>query len=421
MVSRRSRIRLCLVSACLAEAIGDSGQFRKFYIIMMFVVCNGEVVMSKRKLKVVQILGRMMSGGVESTILNHCELLNSDKVELYFVAQDDSTYIPRDRISRMGGTVSIVPSYKHLPQYMKACRELFSDIRPDIVHSNMNALSCFPLKAAKDCGVPVRIAHSHSTASKGEGVKNLAKDVLRPFATMYPTHLMACSEAAGRWLFGNPTVDAGKVHILRNAINLEKFSFSQVRRENSRTALGISPDQIVFGQIGRFAFQKNQEFTLRVFSQLIEQGHDAVLLLIGDGDDRLALERESTELGLDRRVRFLGIRDDVDDLLQAMDVMFFPSRYEGLGMVAVEAQATGCPVLASTEVPREAAIVPVLFTQLSLDASPAEWARKAWRLAEEGRNTRCSHDTDARMAGYDLLESSRQLLKWYQQFFQEES
>lgn len=377
--------------------------------------------MSVERIKVVQILGRMMAGGVESTMLNHCELLDRDKVELYFVAQDDSTFIPRERISQMRGKICMVPSYKHLPQYMQACRRLFSAIHPDIVHSNMNALSCFPLKAARDCGVPVRIAHSHSTGSKGEGVKNLAKDVLRPFATVYPTHLLACSEAAGRWLFGDPAVSSGKVHILKNAINLEKFQFSQVRRDDTRAVLGISSDQMVVGQIGRFAFQKNQEFTLRVVAQLIKQGHDVVLLLIGDGDDRSMLEQKSRELGVDNHVRFLGIRDDVADLLQAMDVMLFPSRYEGLGMAAVESQATGCPVLASTEVPEEASLAPDIFIRMSLDASPADWAESAWSLAERTVSSRHSRDKDARIAGYDLRQSSQQLFEWYKQFLNEES
>lgn len=373
-------------------------------------------------MKVVQVLGRMMAGGVESTVLNHCELLDSHQVSLYFMVQDDSVYIPYERIHKMGGRVILIPSYKKIPEYLSACRSVFTEIQPDIVHANMNALSCFSLKVAKECGVPVRIAHSHSTASKGEGVKNLAKNVLRPFSRQYPTHLLACSEAAGRWLFGNAAVDSGMVHILKNAIDLKKFHFSEIRRTRIRRSLGIPSDQVVIGQVGRLAFQKNQIFTLRVLQQLIREGDQNIcLLLIGEGDDHLMLKQKVSEFGLEGYVRFLGIRDDISDLLQGIDLMMFPSRYEGLGMVAIEAQVAGCPVLASDNVPNEAKITSDLFVRIGVGDELSKWSCMARHLVKGNSEIRKSREKEARACGYDINESSRQLLNWYMQFMEEVS
>lgn len=378
--------------------------------------------MESSKIKVVQVLGRMMAGGAESTVLNHCELLDLDKVSLSFIVQDDSVYIPYERIRKMNGKIYVIPSYKKLAAYLSACRRVFTEIQPDIVHANMNALSCLSLKVAKDCGVPVRIAHSHSTASKGEGIKNLAKNMLRPFSRRYPTHLLACSEAAGRWLFGDDAVDSGMVHILRNAIDLEKFRFSEDRRAKIRTSLGIPIGHVVIGQVGRLAFQKNQLFTLRVLQQLIREGeHDICLLLIGEGDDQLMLKQKVAEFGLERYVRFLGIRNDVSDILQGIDVMMFPSRYEGLGMVAVEAQVAGCPVLASDNVPNEAMIAQDLFARMSLRDELTKWSGNVRRLVEDNANSRKSREVEARACGYDIRESSRQLQSLYMRFMKEVS
>ena len=117
----------------------------------------------QKPIQVAQIMGRMMGGGLEATIMNHYRFLNHDEVQFDFIVQEDSDHVPSKEILDAGGRIYTVPSYKSLPNYIKTCKRLFTEIRPDIVHSNMNALSVFPLRAAKEAGIPVRIAHSHST------------------------------------------------------------------------------------------------------------------------------------------------------------------------------------------------------------------------------------------------------------------
>ena len=153
-------------------------------------------------IRVAQIMGYMDGGGVEQVVMNYYRHIDRSRVQFDFLVCEGSGMVPSDEIEALGGRVFMVPGYRRLPRYMAELERLFREERWPIVHSHVNALSVFPLRAAKKAGVPVRIAHSHSTAGKGEPVKNAAKAVLKCFANVYPTHRMACSRYAGEWLFG---------------------------------------------------------------------------------------------------------------------------------------------------------------------------------------------------------------------------
>lgn len=365
-------------------------------------------------IRVAQVVGRMMGGGVEATVMNHYRHIDRERVQFDFYAQSDSTVIPREEIESLGGRVFIIPPYKNPISYMAELERLFSKTKPDIVHSNMNAVSVFTLRAAKRAGVKVRIAHSHSTSNPNERAKTLVKNVLRPFSRVYPTHLAACSEHAAKWLFGAKAVAEGKVRIIRNALDLDNFVFSIQVRNEKRLALGITPNQLVVGQVGRLCFQKNQSFSLRVFEKVLKSHPDAVFVIVGEGDSREELEQLTLSLGLAEHVRFLGVRTDVAELYSMFDVLLFPSAYEGLGMAAIEAQAAGLPVIASDRVPDEAGIVLELMQRLSLDDDPAEWA-EAVVAVKQHTTERAERTVELAQAGYDIYQSAKQLANWYKE------
>ena len=362
-------------------------------------------------------MGRMMGGGVESTVMNHYRHLDHSRVQFDFVVDDDSTVVPRAEIASLGGRVFTVPSYAKLPSYVQSLHELFAERHPNIVHSNINSLSVFPLGVAAQTGVPVRVAHSHSMSSPGEGAKTAVKMTLRPFSRMFPTDYAACSNAAARWLFGGELVDEGKVHLIRNAIDIGRFTFRADAREAKRAELGVDRGQLVIGQVGRLCFQKNQMFSLAVFASFLKVRPDAVLVLVGGGDMMKDVRDRIRELGIERSVRMLGVRNDVNDLYQAFDVLMFPSTYEGLGMAAIEAQTAGLPVIASDEVPREAAIVPGLTRFLPLTGNDGEDAIGQWvdalrTITPDGG--RVNEAEPVRAAGYDIADSAIQLCDWYE-------
>lgn len=363
-------------------------------------------------IRVAQVVGRMMGGGVEATVMNHYRHIDRSRVQFDFIVQDDSTVVPEAEIESLGGRVFAIPSYKRLPAYVRECGRLFRELSPAIVHSHMNALSVFPLKAARDAGVPVRIAHSHSTSNPREYAKTAVKMALRPFSRVYPTHYAACSHYTARWLFGDRMDASGRVRIIRNAIEPDRFRFDAAVRAAKRVELGVSDGQLLVGQVGRMCFQKNQLFTLDVFRHVLERRPDAVLALAGDGDMMGQVRQRIAELNIERSVKVLGIRRDMNQLCQAFDVLALPSTYEGLSVVAVEAQAAGLPILASRDVSDETSVIPGLMRFLPLGDEPA-WAKAlaATTVSDQHQDTR-----DAiRQAGYDISDSAKKLADWYQE------
>lgn len=358
--------------------------------------------------RVAQVVGRMMASGVEAVVMNYYQHMDRDRIQFDFVANENSTVVPEEEITALGGRVYRIPSYKHLPQYVHSLQSLFERNRYQIVHSNVNALSVFSLYAAKKAGVPVRIAHSHSTAAPGEWKKTAVKNVLRPFSRVYPTHYCACSDIAARWLFGNQLVDAQKVRIVRNAIDLQRFMYTPALRLSKRQELGIG-DQFVVGHVGRFCYQKNQLFLLDIFKEVLRLHENSLLLLVGDGDMRPQLEQKIQDLGLGNKVLLLGVREDVHTLYQAMDVFVLPSAYEGLPVVAIEAQAAGLPMIASTQVTKESQVTDLLQFH-ALTASPASWAQAALSCRQDARRSPCE---ELRAAGYDIVQNARALCDYY--------
>ena len=301
-------------------------------------------------IRVAQVVGKMVGGGVESVVMNYYRHIDRSKVQFDFLVDEDSTRVPEEEITALGGRVFRIPPYQHPIRYHRELIRLMREQQWPIVHSNINTLSVFPLLAAKKTRVPVRIAHSHSTMGKGEFAKNAIKLVLRPFANVYPTVRFACSHYAGEWLFGKNA----DFTVIPNAIELDKFRFDAGVRQKTRQELGIADDTFLIGHVGRFMPQKNQTFLVDVLADLLPKRPDTMLVFVGDGPDKSAVQQHAIELGIADHVLFLGQRSDVNRLYQAFDVFCLPSLYEGLGIVAVEAQVAGLPCLLGNTVPPEA-------------------------------------------------------------------
>lgn len=267
----------------------------------------------------------------------------------------------------------LCPPYQKLAKYLKFLKQLFREKKYRIVHSNINTLSVFPLYAAKKAGVPVRIAHSHSTSNPREWKKNLMKNALRPFSKVWATDYFACSELAGRYLFGNKAFDKGEVKIIRNAIDVEKFKFDPEARKKLRKEIGIADDDFVIGHIGRFVEQKNHRFLIDVFAEVKKKEEKAKLVLVGQGPLREEIEQKVKDLGLEKDVCFLGQRSDTNKLYSVFDVFCLPSLYEGLPVVGVEAQANGVACIFSNNVSKETRIDP---TSIFLNNDIEPWKDK---------------------------------------------
>lgn len=324
-------------------------------------------------IRVAHVIGNWLGGGVESVVMNYYRNIDRNKVQFDFLCSESSTDIPYEEIEKLGGRVFIVPNYTKVFKYQKELQKIFKENNYKIVHSHISTMSVFPLRAAKKAGVPVRIAHSHSTTNKKEKKKNLLKQVLRPFSRVYATDYMCCSELAGRWLFGDKEYDKGNVYLLNNAIDLDKFKYNESLRKEKRKEFGISDDTLVIGHIGRFVEQKNHRFLIDIFNEIHKKNSNSLLWLVGQGPLKKEIENKVKELKLNDSVRFLGQRNDVNELYQAFDVFLLPSLYEGLPVVGVEAQATGLLCELSCDMTKETKVLDTTRF-MSLDDTAEEWA-----------------------------------------------
>ena len=271
-----------------------------------------------------------MDGGVESVVMNYYRNIDKSKVQFHFICDEDSTDIPYDEIEKLGGKVIVVPPYQKLFKYQKELYKVFKENNYKIVHSHINALSVFPLRIAKKAGVPIRIAHSHSTSNKKEWKKNILKMILRPLSKLYANNYFACTEYAGKWLFGKKVVERKELNVINNAIDLKKFEFNENTRKALREELGIKDDTLIIGHVGRFMKQKNHEFLVEVFNEVYKKNQNTLLILIGQGPLLSEIKQKAINLNIEDKIKFIGQVTDVEKYYNIMDIFLFPSIYEGL-------------------------------------------------------------------------------------------
>lgn len=363
----------------------------------------------KEPIRVLQIIGIVAGGGVEAVIMNYYEHIDRTKVQFDFIVHNDNKIDITQEVEAMGGKVyKVTPYYKNPIAFMHGIYKVIRDHHYRIVHSNMNTLSAFPLFAAWVAGAPVRILHNHSTSSPGETKRNIMKFMLRPFARLFANHYLACSRLAGEWMYGRKMMDSGKVTIVNNAIDLKKYAFNPQKRKILRKELGLA-DEFVIGHVGRFMFQKNHEFLIDVFAEAYKKNPHMALLLVGDGPLRPAMEEKVKKLGLTGHVKFLGLRNNVQDFYHVMDLFILPSHYEGLPVVGVEAQANGLLCLFSTKVTKETRLTHSAQF-LDLEAGASMWAEGIISLKCE-RNKKAGDEL--RQAGFEINKETEKLVKFY--------
>ena len=297
----------------------------------------------------------------------------------------------------------------------KYLKKVIHEGKYDVVHSHLMFFSGLVMLAARSEGVPVRVPHGHMTDPCIEHRSFIHRrmfDVYRFVMTVLldgcSTELVACGPEAGAYLYGKRTFKKRGV-ILNNGIDLSKYKFNPAMRAKKRHELGVE-NRLVVGHVGRLNYIKNHKILQDVFAELKKIKADAVLLIVGEGEEKDAIEEKARRLGIENDVILTGVRNDVCDLLQAMDVFVFPSLKEGLPVTLIEAQATNLPSLKSDPVSRYAKQNDnVEYVPLSVSA--AEWAQKAQKLASIDRG---SISCEKLVKNYDINEVAKQLEKIYE-------
>lgn len=310
----------------------------------------------KEPMRIAQVLNRMDSGGIEMVLVNYYRNMNHARIQFDFYYANTSSNPNKKALQEMGAGMYPIPSYTKPLAFHRALYSAFKEKGYQIVHVHLNTMSVFALFAAWRAGVPVRICHNHSTAHWSEGRTTLLKYMLRPFNKLFANRYYACGRVAGRWLYGRRCMCHDQVTIIPNAIDTKRFAYDKMARTQLRKELEIHENSYVIGHVGRFCHQKNHRFLLHVFKDFLLANPDAILLLIGEGKTQKEIRMLADTLDIGQRVIFAGVRGDADKLYSAMDVFCLPSYYEGMPLVAWEAQCNGLPCLFSDQVTREAAL-----------------------------------------------------------------
>ena len=367
-------------------------------------------------IRILQVFITMNRGGAESMIMNYYRNIDRTKIQFDFLVHNKERSAFDEEIESLGGKLFIMSKinpfyyYKNLKHFFKAHTEY------SIIHSHLNTFSCFPLRIAKKFNIPVRIAHAHTATQKikfkdltslksiKEALKKLVKFYLKKNIHKYTTHYLSCGEKAGNWLFGNKQ----PFLIMNNAINAENFIYNPSISLEYRKEHGLETE-IVIGHIGNFTNPKNHSYVLKVFKEILDINRNCSLVLIGDGPLRKTIKNEAEQLSIAHKIKFLGMREDISNLCQMMDVFIFPSFYEGLPVTLIEAQASGLKIFASNTITKEVQITNDIEF-LSIKDSPKLWAKEI--LGKRHYERKNNFDT-IQKSGYDIKSNVITLQEFY--------
>ncbi|MDU0203791.1 glycosyltransferase family 1 protein [Paenibacillus sp. MAH-36] len=358
-------------------------------------------------IRILQVVVNMNRGGAETLLMNLYRNIDHSKVQFDFLTSKEGVF--DEEILKMGGKIHRIPYVSDVGHYayIKALNKFFSSHSEyKIVHSHLDKMSGFVLRSAERTNTPIRIAHSHNTSSEGGVVAKAYKWIAGKYILPCATHYFACSDKAANWLFEDKVVNAT---ILKNGIESDQYVFNSEVRNQVRQELNLSRDTFVIGHVGRFAHQKNHSFLIDIFAQLNNDKPDSVLVLAGDGPLRLDIEKKVRDLNLLGKVIFLGIRNDINRLLQAFDVFVFPSWHEGLPVTLIEAQGSGLPCIISDVITSEVDMGAGLVQFENLNKPSDAWAK---RVIQQNKRVLEVQD-HIQKKGFDI----RVPAKWLQKFY----
>lgn len=327
-------------------------------------------------IRVLQVVGCLERGGTEAFIMNLYRYIDRTKIQFDFLVLFEKDYPYLEEIKSLGGNVYFgVPFRKNrIGSFLKRCITIMKQTPYAAVHSHINLMNGWILFAAKWAGIATRVSHSHDAYGKnGRFDERLLHRLEIAMIKRYANVFLACSEHAGIYLYGEERF-LSKGQVVKNGIDVDKFFQDD---EIAKDVKLPSSTSLVFGNISRFEAKKNQLFLLDIFSHILRQEPQAILLLGGvDGGQLEICVEKAQHLGIEKQVKFIGVRQDMPQVLRMVDVYVFPSLYEGLGIVLLEAQAAGCYCVASTACPIDSDMGLGRIDYIPLQQDSYSWARR---------------------------------------------
>lgn len=359
-------------------------------------------------IRVLQIVDSMQQGGIQSFLMNLYRNINRNEIQFDFLIFRNNLQWYEKEIDSLGGILykapgrrdGLIKCSKYLDNFFKSHKEY------DVVHYNASSLSFVePLRYAKKYGVKTRIIHCHSSSFIGNPIHRILHKIHKRNIASLANVYLSCSEPATLWMFRNTSVQS-KVQIILNGVDCKKFAYSDEKRKLYRNKLCIE-NNFVVGHIGRFSAVKNHLFLIEIFEAIKEKNDNAKLLLVGDGEMRSEIESLVALKRLTNYVIFLGNRNDINDIMQAMDILVMPSLYEGFPVTVVEAQASGLPVVMSNTITSKVVVNKNVVLK-DLNDNNVEWAKTILKKYKRVKNI-----DDIIKRGFDIKNTVDILTKIY--------
>lgn len=352
--------------------------------------------------RVLHIVNLMNRGGIETYIMNVYRNIDRSKIQFDFIVNVKERCDYDDEIEALGGKIYRIPRKKDgLFKNFKAIYKVVKENKYKIVERHGdNALMFLDVLAVKLGGAKKVFVHSHSNSTS----LPKAHRICFPLLNILSFQRLACSKDAAKWMFGNR-----KYTLIHNAIDVDEFIYSKEIRKTIRKQYNLQ-DKIVIGHVGRFSKAKNHDFLIEIFKNIYNSNENSILMLVGTGELENEIRQKVHDYGLANNVIFMGLRSNVNELMQAMDCFVFPSLFEGLGIALIEAQSTGLKCFTSAKVVPEEAKVTELLEYISLNETPEQWAKKIMSFIPYDRK---DSSIEIRNAGYDIKTETLKLVKLY--------
>lgn len=360
-------------------------------------------------IRILHVMGSMGVGGAETFIMKLFRTIDKEEYMFDFVLNENETFFYEPEILALGGKIHRIPlkSDKPLSSFVKLAKIVKNNKYKIVLRASAHSFSFLDLFAAFFGGARARIIRSTNTSVGPSRVQIGLHKVGIPILNMVSTLRLAPSLEAAQWMFGQ----ANKTVIIKNGIDIEQFRFNELKRNKLRQEQGIN-ESFVVGHIGRFSLQKNHMYVIDVFYEIKKQRKDAVLVLVGEGELNEQIKEKLNLLNLEKSVIFTGIRTDIPDLLMAMDVFIFPSLYEGMPNVLIEAQATGLKCIASDTITNEVLITESISMR-SINEPASHWAKE---ILENPNTSRKESADQVSEAGYNIRNVVNVLTDYYSKY-----
>ena len=352
-------------------------------------------------------------GGVESVIMNYYRNIDREKIQFDFLCNSEVVAYEQEILKLGGNIYRITARSKNYKKYREDLKEFFKRHAKEYTTIWVNVCSLANidyLKYAKKYGIKYRIIHSHNSQNMDSKIRGILHRINRILIKKYATDFWACSKDAGNWFYNKKIIKSNRYLIVNNAIDTDKYKYNTEIRDEYRKKLKLE-DNLVIGNIGRLHFQKNQIFLLKIFEEIYKKNKNAKLLIIGQGEDENLLKEECKKRNLQDKVMFLGVRNDIPQLLQAMDIFIFPSLFEGLPLTLLEAQVSGLPIYTSKDVIPENIKMSDNLEFISLEKNEKEWAEI---ILQKKEILRCSKDREIKEKGYDIKVEAKKIEKYFE-------